>query len=208
MLWFFCLPILWVNSATDLSRLQPTTVRTAKHCRSFRDDDILKRLEQFCGLHFDEPVTTRTSWREHWLGGTSVYSQVKFQAPVEFWVWRPPLCLASYYLHNYSSAAYPSSWRALPRRFACWDQSRCRNLFPSPMQLGVGMACAMATGNFVSLVCDAFRVPSLPAPLAGGGAWHWDRHDFPAHIDSLWRLCPWRPSGQADLRGHWERHQL
>ena len=36
------------------------------------------------------------------------------------------------------------------------------------MQLGVGMACAMATGNFVSLVCDAFRVPSLPAPLAGG----------------------------------------
>ena len=31
------------------------------------------------------------------------------------------------------------------------------------MQLGVGMACAMATGNFVSLVCDAFRVPSLPA---------------------------------------------
>ena len=50
-----------MNSAMDLIRLQPTTVHTAKHCKSFRDDDILKRLEQVCGLHFYEPVTTRTT---------------------------------------------------------------------------------------------------------------------------------------------------
>ena len=35
----------------DLGSLQSSTVHTAMHCRSFRDDDILKCLEQFCGLH-------------------------------------------------------------------------------------------------------------------------------------------------------------
>ena len=27
------------------------SVHTAKHCRAFRDDDILKCLEQFCSLY-------------------------------------------------------------------------------------------------------------------------------------------------------------
>ena len=32
-----------------------------KKSRSFRDDDILKCLEQFCGLYVHEPATTRAT---------------------------------------------------------------------------------------------------------------------------------------------------
>ena len=42
---------LWVSSVMDLDALHSSTLHTAMHCRSFRDDDILKCLEQFCGWH-------------------------------------------------------------------------------------------------------------------------------------------------------------
>ena len=45
-------------------------------------------------------------------------------------------------------------------------------LFSSPMKLGVCTALRWQLGISVSLVCDAFRVPSLSAPSAGGDAWH------------------------------------
>ena len=51
-LWWFCsLPILWVSGITALVSLQSSSVHTAMHCRSFRDDDILKCPEQFCSLY-------------------------------------------------------------------------------------------------------------------------------------------------------------
>ena len=40
-----------VSSCTGLDALRSSTLHTAMHCRSFRDDDILKCLEQFCGWH-------------------------------------------------------------------------------------------------------------------------------------------------------------
>ena len=41
-------------------------------------------------------------------------------------------------------------------------------LFSSPMKSGVCTALRWQLGSSVSLVCDAFRVPSLSAPSAGG----------------------------------------
>ena len=41
----------------DLVSLQSTSAHTAMHCRSFRDDDILKRPEQFCSLYISRTYT-------------------------------------------------------------------------------------------------------------------------------------------------------
>ena len=38
------------------------------HCRSFRDDDILKCLEQFCGLHVQRPCNNESNVAEDSTG--------------------------------------------------------------------------------------------------------------------------------------------
>ena len=48
---FCCLFTLWVSGNTAVVLLQCLPVRTATHCGSFRDDDILKCPEQFCSLY-------------------------------------------------------------------------------------------------------------------------------------------------------------
>ena len=40
-----------MSDTTAVVSLRSSSVRTAMHCRSFRDDDILKCPEQFCSLY-------------------------------------------------------------------------------------------------------------------------------------------------------------
>ena len=110
-----------MSSVTDLDPLQSSTstVHTAMHCRSFRDDDILKCLEQFCGLHVHEPATTRATlpkvalvWR-NWRVQSCQFSALFCCPSVE-----SSPCLASYYLHNDVFIAFSSSLRVLPRSIA------------------------------------------------------------------------------------------
>ena len=54
--WSFCsLSTLWVSGNTAVALLPCFPVRTATHCGSFRNDDILQCPEQFCNLY---PVRT------------------------------------------------------------------------------------------------------------------------------------------------------
>ena len=52
----------------DLGSLQSSTVHTAMHCKSFRDDDILKCLEQFCGLHVQRTCANESNFAEDSTG--------------------------------------------------------------------------------------------------------------------------------------------
>ena len=45
----------------DLVSLHSTSAHTAMHCRSFRDDDILKCPEQFCSFWLCEPAPRRAT---------------------------------------------------------------------------------------------------------------------------------------------------
>jgi len=45
----------------DLISLHSASAHTAMHCRSFRDDDILKCPEQFCSFWFCEPAPRRAT---------------------------------------------------------------------------------------------------------------------------------------------------
>ena len=51
----------------DLVSLQSTSAHTAMHCRSFRDDDILKCPEQFCSL-----CGSRTCTKESYTAQDSI----------------------------------------------------------------------------------------------------------------------------------------
>ena len=50
-----------MSRCAGLDALHSSTLHTAMHCRSFRDDDILKCLEQFCGLH-DQRTCNKSSY--------------------------------------------------------------------------------------------------------------------------------------------------
>ena len=45
------------SAKLEEKKIQSSTVLTAMHCRFFRDDDILKCPEQFCGLHVARTYT-------------------------------------------------------------------------------------------------------------------------------------------------------
>ena len=45
----------------DLISLHSTSAHNAMHCRSFRDDDILKCPEQFCSFWLYEPAPRRAT---------------------------------------------------------------------------------------------------------------------------------------------------
>ena len=50
-----------MSGITDLVSLHSSSVHTAMHCRSFRDDDILKCLEQFCSVYVSRTYPKRVT---------------------------------------------------------------------------------------------------------------------------------------------------
>ena len=66
--WWLCLPTLWVSRCAGLDALHSSTLHTAMHCRSFRNDDILNVLNSSAVGTFSEPAKTRGwSHRIVWL---------------------------------------------------------------------------------------------------------------------------------------------
>ena len=95
-----------MSSVTDLDPLQSSTVHTAMHCKSFRDDDILKCLEQFCGLHVQRTCIKESNVAEDSTGlaelaytvmltfGSLLLSECGVIA-----IWLHPICTTTTLLH-------------------------------------------------------------------------------------------------------------
>ena len=65
----------------DLDSLQSSTVHTAMQCRFFRDDDILKCPEQFCGLYVQRTYTNESNVAEDSTGLAELVCTVR-RSPV------------------------------------------------------------------------------------------------------------------------------
>ena len=59
----------WQFSRGFATMLQCFLVRTATHCGSFRNDDILKCPEQFCSLYLVRTSSLNAILRQHWYCG-------------------------------------------------------------------------------------------------------------------------------------------
>ena len=112
-------PILWVSGITDLVSLQSSSVHTAMHCRSFRDNDILKCPERFCSLYISRTYTKESYVAEDSTGmveledttilpfGACLLSECGVIA-----IWLHPTCTTTMFF------ACLSALRVLPRSFA------------------------------------------------------------------------------------------
>ena len=79
-------------------------------------------------------------------------------------------------------------------------QSLCRFTFLPYETRGPALHLRWQYGSF-SLACEASCAPPPSAPPTGGVPGTVTTTTFLLTVNIWQRLCPWRPSGQADLRG-------
>ena len=182
-MWWFCsLPIQWVSGITALVSLQSSSVLTAMHCRSFRDDDILTCPEQFGSVY-----VLRTCIQASYASWCNL--RIQFAERILL------ACCSAF-----ANAAQET------RR-----QRRLSRVAPlPPMKLGHAGNGEGIFGSF-SLAYVASGLPSKKSTPPVGGDLTLSTSRLQGHGWQIWWLTTtispkahWR----ADLREHWERLNL